>query len=44
MINKVTEYSTKSEPKICVECGNKIEEQRESYMYQCEHCLRNVSE
>nr|WP_257352321.1 protein YhfH [Pseudalkalibacillus decolorationis] len=27
--------------KICVDCGEKIEEQHESYLYTCEKCLRH---
>lgn len=30
--------------KICVECGDHIIEQHESYLYECERCLNNKDE
>jgi hypothetical protein len=37
-----TEYFKKLEPKTCTDCGEIIDEQHESYLYQCEKCLRHV--
>lgn len=31
-------------PKRCTDCGEIIEEQHESYLQQCEKCLRNSVE
>lgn len=31
-------------PKICVDCGYKIEEQHESYLTKCDHCLSKENE
>jgi reverse gyrase len=44
MIQKSLEFFRNLPPKICVECGSKIEEQHESYMTVCEHCLRKTKE
>ncbi|RXT02315.1 protein YhfH [Ammoniphilus sp. CFH 90114] len=30
--------------KICVECGCDIQEQHESYLYECERCLNSREE
>jgi predicted RNA-binding Zn-ribbon protein involved in translation (DUF1610 family) len=30
--------------KICVTCGYEIEEQHESYVYECERCINLVDE
>ncbi|MFS0574095.1 protein YhfH [Sporosarcina sp. 179-K 3D1 HS] len=30
--------------KICKECGAKIEEQRESMLYECERCIGRYEE
>lgn len=30
--------------KICLECGEPMEEQAESYMMECEHCLAQKDE
>ncbi|HEX7064720.1 MAG TPA: protein YhfH [Bacillales bacterium] len=44
MIQKSTEFFKNLPPKVCVECGHRIEEQHESYMNVCEHCLRKVKD
>lgn len=44
MIQKSTEFFKNLPPKICTECGNRMNEQHESYMNVCEHCLRKVKE
>lgn len=31
-------------PKECVECGQYIEEQHESYLMECDHCLSKKEE
>ena len=31
-------------PKICTDCACEIEEQHESYITKCEHCLSKESE
>lgn len=30
--------------KVCCECGETMEEQAESYMMECEHCLAKQAE
>ena len=30
--------------KECRECGCEIKEQHESYLYECEHCMRSQEE
>jgi CO dehydrogenase/acetyl-CoA synthase gamma subunit (corrinoid Fe-S protein) len=30
--------------KECRECGCEIKEQHESYLYECEHCMRTQEE
>lgn len=44
MIQKSTEFFRNLPPKVCVECGQRINEQSESYMNVCEHCLSKVKE
>ncbi|MBZ5752969.1 protein YhfH [Metabacillus rhizolycopersici] len=34
-----TTFYKKLPPKTCVDCGYKIEEQHESYLTKCDHCL-----
>jgi hypothetical protein len=35
----VMEFYMNLPRKICVECGCEIEEQHESYLYECERCF-----
>lgn len=43
-MTRSTEFFKKLGPKHCTECGEIIEEQHESYLHQCEKCLRNEVE
>jgi RNA polymerase subunit RPABC4/transcription elongation factor Spt4 len=36
------EYFRNIEPKICTDCGKIMEEMHESYLNQCDKCLRLI--
>lgn len=38
MIRKSTDFFRNLPPKSCSHCGNRIEEQHESYTNECERC------
>lgn len=42
MVQSPTEFFKSLPPKHCVDCGAVIDEQAESYMNHCDHCLRDV--
>nr|WP_091656544.1 protein YhfH [Alteribacillus iranensis] len=42
MMKKITEFFRNLPPKQCTDCGEVIEEQHESYMNQCDKCLRQT--
>ncbi len=44
MLGKPMEFFRNMPAKICSECGKEFEEMHESYMNECEHCLRNIIE
>lgn len=50
IIKKITDFTTsitfqkKLSPKICADCGNKIDEEYESYFTKCDHCLSKENE
>nr|WP_242598283.1 protein YhfH [Heyndrickxia oleronia] len=37
-------YNLMNSKKICPECGEKVEDQAESYILECERCLANKLE
>lgn len=40
----VMEFYRNLPPKVCVDCGKKMNEQCESYINQCDHCLSKAEE
>lgn len=40
----VSEFYRNCHIKFCAECGNEIEEQHESYLYECERCMNEKDE
>ena len=39
MLMSSVEFFRSLPKKVCAECGEQMEEQAESYMLECEHCL-----
>ncbi|WP_338448797.1 protein YhfH [Niallia oryzisoli] len=39
MLQSPVDFFRELPKKICVECGQIIEEQAESYLMECDHCL-----
>ncbi|PWA08395.1 YhfH family protein [Pueribacillus theae] len=44
MTRSPLEFFRNMPKKRCTECGKEMEEMHESYMNECEHCLRNAVE
>ncbi|WP_075981686.1 protein YhfH [Bacillus massilinigeriensis] len=44
MIQSPVEFFRTLPKKVCPECGQQIEEQAESYLLECDHCLSKKSE
>ncbi len=40
MLQSSVEFFRSLPKKVCAECGQVMEEQAESYMMECDHCLR----
>ena len=40
MLQSSTEFFKNLPKKECPECGQIVEEQHESYLMECDHCLR----
>ncbi|WP_338470633.1 protein YhfH [Niallia sp. XMNu-256] len=44
MLQSPVEFFRSLPKRECPECGHGIEEQAESYLMECDHCLRNRDE
>ncbi len=44
MLMSPVEFFRQLPKKVCIECGEQIEEQAESYLNECEHCLSKKAE
>lgn len=42
MIQSNQEFFRNLPPKQCCDCGRIIDEQHESYLNHCDHCLRDI--
>ncbi|MDQ0216347.1 ribosomal protein L37AE/L43A [Oikeobacillus pervagus] len=44
MLQSPVEFFRTLPKKVCPECGEHIQEQAESYLFECERCLANKEE